>query len=311
MEFSHVTVLLKETVDSLNLKPNGIYVEGTLGGGGHSEYLLSKLGDKGKLIGIDQDQDAHKAAGERLAQFGNKFVPVHSNFVAIKQVVEDLKLSGIDGMLMDLGVSSYQLDEAERGFSYMNDGALDMRMNRNSEITAWHIINEYSEKSIYELIRDYGEEKWASRIAKFIVEARRNGEIKSTFELVDIIKAAIPARARQDGPHPAKRTFQAIRIEVNNELGIIEQAIRDGMSVMNPGGRMAIITFHSLEDRIVKQTFKDLSIGCKCPPEFPVCQCGGKPVGKIITRKPILPSDEEVEENPRSRSAKLRVIEKI
>lgn len=311
MEFSHVTVLLKETVDNLNLKPNGIYVDGTLGGGGHSEYLLSQLGEGGKLIGIDQDQDAHKAAGERLARFGSKFVPVHSNFVNIKNVVKDLGVGGIDGMLMDLGVSSYQLDEAERGFSYMNDGALDMRMNKDSELTAWHIANEYTEKSIYELIRDYGEEKWASRIAKFIVEARRNGEIKTTFELVDIIKAAIPARARQDGPHPAKRTFQAIRIEVNNELGIIEQAIRDGLSVMNPGGRMAIITFHSLEDRIVKQTYKDLSTGCKCPPEFPVCQCGGKPVGKVVTRKPILPSDEEVEENPRSRSAKLRVIEKI
>lgn len=311
MEFSHVTVLLKETVDSLNLKPNGIYVDGTLGGGGHSEYLLSKLGDGGKLIGIDQDLDAHKAAGERLARFGDKFVPVHNNFVNIKQVVEELGLPGIDGMIMDLGVSSYQLDEAERGFSYMNDGALDMRMNRNSEITAWHVVNEYSEKAIYELIRDYGEEKWASRIAKFIAEARRNGEIKTTFELVDIIKAAIPAKARQDGPHPAKRTFQAIRIEVNNELGIIEQVIRDGLSVMNKGGRMSIITFHSLEDRIVKQTYKDLGTGCKCPPEMPICQCGGKAAAKVITRKPILPSDEEIEANPRSRSAKLRVIEKV
>lgn len=311
MEFSHVTVLLKETVDSLNLKPNGIYVDGTLGGGGHSEYLLSKLGDGGKLIGIDQDLDAHKAAGERLARFGDKFVPVHNNFVNIKQVVEELGLPGIDGMIMDLGVSSYQLDEAERGFSYMNDGALDMRMNRKSEITAWHIVNEYSEKAIYELIRDYGEEKWASRIAKFIVEARRNGEIKTTFELVDIIKAAIPAKARQDGPHPAKRTFQAIRIEVNNELGIIEQVIRDGLSVMNKGGRMGIITFHSLEDRIVKQTYKELGTSCKCPPEMPICQCGGKAIAKVITRKPILPSDEEIEENPRSRSAKLRVIEKL
>jgi 16S rRNA (cytosine1402-N4)-methyltransferase len=311
MEFSHVTVLLKETVDSLNLKPNGIYVDGTLGGGGHSEYLLSQLGDGGKLIGIDQDLDAHKAAGERLARFGDKFVPVHSNFVSIKKVVEDLGLSGIDGMIMDLGVSSYQLDEADRGFSYMNDGALDMRMNRNAEVTAWHVINEYSEKSIYELIRDYGEEKWASRIAKFIVEARRNGEIKTTFELVDIIKAAIPAKARQDGPHPAKRTFQAIRIEVNNELGIISEVIKDGLSVMNSGGRMSIITFHSLEDRIVKQTYKELATGCKCPPEFPMCQCGEKPIAKVITRKPILPSDGEIEENPRSRSAKLRVIEKL
>lgn len=311
MEFSHVTVLLKETVDNLNLKPNGIYVDGTLGGGGHSEYLLSLLGDEGKLIGIDQDLDAHKAAGERLARFGDKFVPVHNNFVEIKKVVKDLGLKGIDGMIMDLGVSSYQLDEADRGFSYMNDGALDMRMDRNSKITAWQIVNEYTEKSIYELIRDYGEEKWASRIAKFIVEARRENEIKTTFELVDIIKAAIPAKARQDGPHPAKRTFQAIRIEVNNELGIIEKVIRDGLSVLNPGGRMGIITFHSLEDRIVKQTFKDLATACKCPPQFPICVCGGKSQVKLITRKPILPSAAEIEENPRSRSAKLRVIEKI
>lgn len=311
MEFSHVTVLLKETVEGLNLKPNGIYVDGTLGGGGHSEYLLSQLGPEGTLIGIDQDQDAHRAAGERLARFGKQFVPVHSNFVNIKNVVADLGLKGIDGMIMDLGVSSYQLDEADRGFSYMNDGALDMRMNRDDEITAWHIVNEYSEKAIYEMIRDYGEEKWASRIAKFIVEARRNGEIKTTFELVDIIKAAIPAKARQDGPHPAKRTFQAIRIEVNNELGIISRAIQDGVSVMNKGGRMGIITFHSLEDRIVKQTFKELATGCKCPPEFPMCQCGETPIVKVITRKPILPSEGEIEENPRSRSAKLRVIEKL
>lgn len=311
MDFSHVTVLLKETVDNLNLKPNGIYVDGTLGGGGHSEYLLSLLGDEGKLIGIDQDLDAHKAAGERLARFGDKFVPVHNNFVEIKKVVKDLGLKGIDGMIMDLGVSSYQLDEADRGFSYMNDGALDMRMDRSSKVTAWQIVNEYTEKSIYELIRDYGEEKWASRIAKFIVEARRENEIKTTFELVDIIKAAIPAKARQDGPHPAKRTFQAIRIEVNNELGIIEKVIRDGLSVLNPGGRMGIITFHSLEDRIVKQTFKDLATACKCPPQFPICVCGGKSQVKLITRKPILPSAAEIEENPRSRSAKLRVIEKI
>ncbi len=311
MDFSHVTVLLKETVDNLNLKPNGIYVDGTLGGGGHSEYLLSLLGDEGKLIGIDQDLDAHKAAGERLARFGDKFIPVHNNFVEIKKVVKDLGLKGIDGMIMDLGVSSYQLDEADRGFSYMNDGALDMRMDRNSKVTAWQIVNEYTEKSIYELIRDYGEEKWASRIAKFIVEARRENEIKTTFELVDIIKAAIPAKARQDGPHPAKRTFQAIRIEVNNELGIIEKVIRDGLSVLNPGGRMGIITFHSLEDRIVKQTFKDLATACKCPPQFPICVCGGKSQVKLITRKPILPSAVEIEENPRSRSAKLRVIEKI
>lgn len=306
-----MTVLLSETVDCLNIKPNGIYVDGTLGGGGHSELILTKLGEAGRLIGVDQDLDAHAAAGERLKAFGEKFVPVHSNFVNISQIVKDLNLSGIDGMIMDLGVSSYQLDEADRGFSYMNDGALDMRMNRDAKTSAWHIVNEYSEKELYEIIRDYGEEKWASRIAKFIVQARTNGEIKTTFELVEIIKAAIPAKARQDGPHPAKRTFQAIRIEVNNELGIIETAIKDGVAALNKGGRMGIITFHSLEDRIVKQTFKALSTGCTCPPEFPICQCGGKAIVKLITRKPILPSDEEIEVNPRSRSAKLRVIQKL
>ncbi len=311
MEFSHVTVLLNETVDGLKIKPSGIYVDGTMGGGGHSELILSKLGESGRLIGVDQDLDAHRAAGERLKHFGEKFVPVHNNFVQIKEIVEKLELVGIDGMIMDLGVSSYQLDEADRGFSYMNDGALDMRMNREAQTSAWHIVNEYSEKDLYEMIRDYGEEKWASRIAKFIVEARNQGEIKTTYELVDIIKAAIPAKARQDGPHPAKRTFQAIRIEVNNELGIIKKAIEDGVSVMNKGGRMGIITFHSLEDRIVKQTYKELATGCICPPEFPVCRCGNKAKVKLITKKPILPSEGEIEANPRSRSAKLRIIEKI
>lgn len=311
MEFSHVTVLLNETVDGLKIKPNGIYVDGTMGGGGHSELILSKLGESGRLIGVDQDLDAHRAAGERLKDFGEKFVPVHKNFVQIKEIAQELNLEGIDGMIMDLGVSSYQLDEADRGFSYMNDGALDMRMNREAKITAWHVVNEYSEKELYEMVRDYGEEKWASRIAKFIVEARNQNEIKTTYELVDIIKAAIPAKARQDGPHPAKRTFQAIRIEVNNELGIIKTAIEDGVSVMNKGGRMGIITFHSLEDRIVKQTFKELATGCICPPEFPVCRCGNKAKVKLITKKPILPSEGEIEANPRSRSAKLRIIEKI
>lgn len=311
MEFSHVTVLLKETIDTLKIKPDGIYVDGTLGGGGHSEYILSHLSEQGRLIGIDQDTDALTAAKERLAAYGDRFIPYHSNFVQVDQVIKQLHIKGIDGMIMDLGVSSYQLDEADRGFSYMNDGLLDMRMNRSNPLSAHSIVNNYSEKELYELIRDYGEEKWASRIAKFIMEARRNGEIETTYQLVDIIKAAIPAKARQDGPHPAKRTFQAIRIEVNNELGIIGEAIRNGLSVMNKKGRMGIITFHSLEDRIVKQTFKELSTGCKCPPEFPVCQCNEKAVVKLVTRKPILPSPEEVEENPRSRSAKLRVIEKV
>lgn len=310
MDFKHVTVLLNETVDGLNVKPDGIYVDGTLGGGGHSEFLLSKL-TTGKLIGIDQDTDALKAAGERLSKYKDNLILVHSNFSNIKQVLEELEIDGIDGMMMDLGVSSYQLDEADRGFSYMNDGELDMRMDRTSDFSAYNIVNEYSENELHRIIKEYGEDNWAKRIAKFIVEARKEGPIETTYQLVDIIKGAIPAKARQDGPHPAKRTFQAIRIEVNNELGIIDQTIRDISSVLNPGGRISIITFHSLEDRLVKNTYKDLSIGCKCPKELPVCICNNKPTLKVITRKPIEPSAEEVEENPRSRSAKLRVAEKL
>jgi len=308
--FEHVSVLLEACIDALEIRENGDYVDCTLGGGGHSEAILEKL-PEGRLAGIDQDRDALAAATSRLERFGDHFYPVHSNFVHIKNVIEDLGWLGVDGILIDLGVSSYQLDEAERGFSYMNEGLLDMRMDQTQSLTAEEVINTYSEKSLYEVIRDYGEEKWASRIAKFIVEARRQAPIKKTSELVSIIKAAIPSKARQDGPHPAKRTFQAIRIEVNDELGIIEKTIRDGVETLKPGGRMAIITFHSLEDRIVKQTFKDLSTACICPPEFPVCVCNRKAIVKTITRKPILPSEEELEYNPRARSAKLRVAEKL
>lgn len=308
--FEHVSVLLEACIDALEIRENGDYVDCTLGGGGHSEAILEKL-PEGRLAGIDQDRDALAAATSRLKRFGDHFYPVHSNFVHIKNVIEDLGWPGVDGILIDLGVSSYQLDEAERGFSYMNEGLLDMRMDQTQSLTAEEVINTYSEKSLYEVIRDYGEEKWASRIAKFIVEARRQAPIKKTSELVSIIKAAIPSKARQDGPHPAKRTFQAIRIEVNDELGIIEKTIRDGVETLKPGGRMAIITFHSLEDRIVKQTFKDLSTACICPPEFPVCVCNRKAIVKTITRKPILPSEEELEYNPRARSAKLRIAEKL
>ena len=309
MSFNHVSVLLKECIEGLNIKPNGIYVDGTLGGGGHSFKILQLL-ENGKLIGIDQDTDALKAATERLKIFEDKFVPVHRNFSEIETVLDELGIKKIDGLLLDLGVSSFQLDEAERGFSYMNDGKLDMRMNQSDTLTAYDIVNTYSERKLTSIINEYGEENWANRIAKFIIEARTEKPIETTFELVEVIKKAIPAAARKDGPHPAKRTFQAIRIEVNNELKIIEETIEATVKRLNKGGRIAIITFHSLEDRIVKTAYKNLAQGCTCPPEFPVCICGGKPKVKIISKKPILPSDEEVEMNPRARSAKLRVAEK-
>ena len=309
MSFNHVSVLLNECIEGLKIKPNGIYVDGTLGGGGHSFKILQHL-TTGKLIGIDQDQDALKAATDRLKIFEDRFIPYHSNFSQLTKVLTDLEIQKFDGLLLDLGVSSYQLDEAERGFSYMNDGKLDMRMNQNDSFTAYDVVNGYSEAKLTEIITDYGEENWANRIAKFIVQERAEKPLETTFELVDVIKKAIPAAARKDGPHPAKRTFQAIRIEVNNELRIIEQTIEAAVSRLNKGGRIAIITFHSLEDRIVKNAYKKLAQGCTCPPEFPVCICGGKAKIKIITKKPIVPSDDEVENNPRARSAKLRVAEK-
>ncbi len=309
MSFNHVSVLLNECIEGLKIKPSGIYVDGTLGGGGHSFKILQHL-TTGKLIGIDQDQDALKAATERLKIFEDRFIPYHSNFSELTKVLTDLEIQKFDGLLLDLGVSSYQLDEAERGFSYMNDGKLDMRMNQSDSFTAYDVVNGYSEAKLTEIITDYGEENWANRIAKFIVQERAEKPIETTFELVDVIKKAIPAAARKDGPHPAKRTFQAIRIEVNNELRIIEQTIEAAVSRLNKGGRIAIITFHSLEDRIVKNAYKKLAQGCTCPPEFPVCICGGKAKIKIITKKPILPSDDEVENNPRARSAKLRIAEK-
>lgn len=310
MEFKHVSVLLNECIEGLNIKENGIYVDGTLGGGGHSSEILKKLSEDGLLIGIDQDKDALKAAGLRLQNFNNvKYV--HSNFYNIDSILNNLQIEKIDGMLMDLGVSSYQLDTGDRGFSYMQDAPLDMRMNRENSLSAYEVINNYEEEEIYRIIRDYGEEKFAKRIARFIVENREEKPIETTLELVEIIKAAIPAKARREGPHPAKRTFQAIRIEVNSELSILNKAIEDGINRLNKGGRMAIITFHSLEDRIVKLKFKELATACTCPKEFPICVCGGKAKVKIITRKAIDPSKEEVDENPRSRSAKLRVVEKI
>ena len=310
MEFNHVSVLLNECLEGLNIKENGIYVDGTLGGAGHSSEILKRLSKEGRLIGIDQDTDALKAAKERLKDYSNVTF-VHSNFSNIENVLNNLNIDGVDGILMDLGVSSYQLDEGERGFSYMKDAPLDMRMNRDNDFSAYNVINEYSEEDLYRIIRDYGEEKFARRIASFIVENRQEKNIETTLELVEIIKSAIPAKARREGPHPAKRTFQAIRIEVNSELSILNKTIEDGVEKLNKGGRMAIITFHSLEDRIVKNKFRDLAVSCRCPKEFPVCVCGEKAKVKIISRKAIEPTKEEVEINPRSRSAKLRVIEKL
>ena len=310
MEFKHVSVLLNECLEGLNIKPDGKYVDCTLGGAGHSSQILKRLSKDGLLIGIDQDKDALKAAGERLKNFENK-VLVHNNFYNIGEIIDDLNVGNVDGILMDLGVSSYQLDEGERGFSYMKDAPLDMRMNRENDFSAYDVINTYSEEELYKVIKDYGEEKFAKRIASFIVEKRESKPIETTFELVDIIKSAIPAKARREGPHPAKRTFQAIRIEVNGELRILNKAIEDGVNRLNKGGRMAIITFHSLEDRIVKLKFRDLANPCTCPKEFPICVCGKEPLVKLVSRKAIEPSKEEVLENPRSRSAKLRVIEKL
>ena len=308
--FSHVSVLLYECIDGLDIKPDGIYVDGTAGGGGHSFEIASRL-TTGKLIAIDQDDAAIAAASERLAPLGDRAVVVKSNYSEIASVVKSLGYEKIDGLLLDLGVSSYQLDTAERGFSYNADAPLDMRMDNTRPFSAYNVVNEYSAEELKKIIYDYGEERFAPRIASAIVAKRQIAPIETTGELVDIIKGAMPAGALNGGHHPAKRTFQAIRIEVNGELAVIEPAIRNAVGIMNEGGRVAIITFHSLEDRIVKQTYADLASGCTCPRNFPVCVCGKKPTVKVITKKPILPSSEELEVNPRSRSAKLRVAEKI
>lgn len=310
MEFKHVSVLLNECLENLDIKKDGIYVDCTLGGAGHSYEILKRLSENGRLIGIDQDMDAINAAKEKLHNYTN-VTYVHDNFYNIENILLELNIEGVDGILMDLGVSSYQLDQPERGFSYMHDAPLDMRMNRDDIKSAYDVVNNYDEDEIVRVIREYGEEKFAKRIAGFIVAQRQIAPINTTFELVEIIKAAIPARFRRDGPHPAKRTFQAIRIEVNNELGILNKTIEDGIKKLNKGGRMDIISFHSLEDRIVKTKFKKLQDPCECPKDFPICICGKVPVIKIITKKPIEASEEELEVNPRSRSAKLRVAEKI
>jgi 16S rRNA (cytosine1402-N4)-methyltransferase len=311
MEFRHKSVLLDETIENLNIKPDGIYVDGTLGGGGHSYEIAKRLTGGGRLIGIDQDEDAIKAAGERLAQFGDTVTIVRNNYCNMNLVLDELGIERVDGIVLDLGVSSYQLDTADRGFSYNEDAPLDMRMDRRQPLTAKNIVNEYSEYDLYRIIRDYGEDRFAKNIAKHIVQARENQEITTTFELNEIIKAAIPAKVRATGGHPSKRTYQAIRIELNRELDVLENSIDMMIDRLNVGGRMCIITFHSLEDRIVKSRFKINENPCTCPPDFPVCVCGKVSKGKVITRKPILPSDEELDENKRAKSSKLRVFEKI
>ncbi|MFL0251605.1 16S rRNA (cytosine(1402)-N(4))-methyltransferase RsmH [Clostridium neuense] len=310
MEFKHVSVLLNEAIHELNIKEDGIYVDCTLGGAGHSSEILKRLSEKGKLIGIDQDTDAINAAKEKLKEYDN-VIYVHDNFHNIKNILNELNIEKVDGILMDLGVSSYQLDKPERGFSYMHDAPLDMRMNKESSFSAFDVVNGYDEDKLYRVIRNYGEEKFAKRIAQFIVNKRQEENINSTFELVEVIKSAIPAKFRRQGPHPAKRTFQAIRIEVNGELEILNSTIEDGVDKLSSSGRMCIITFHSLEDRIVKNKFKELKNPCTCPTDIPICVCGKKPKIEIITRKPIEPSEDEITINPRSRSAKLRVAEKI
>lgn len=310
MTFNHVSVLLEESIEALNIKPNGIYVDGTLGGGGHSEIICSKL-ENGRLIGVDQDVYALKAATERLLSYQNVFTPYHDNFSNLESILDDLNIEKFDGLLLDLGVSSYQLDTAERGFSYMQDSELDMRMNRSQNLSAYQVVNTYSETELIRILRQYGEEKFAGRIARNICKQREDNPIETTLQLVDVIRRAIPGGGRNEAQHPAKRSFQAIRIEVNNELGIIEGTIRTAANRLNKGGRIAIITFHSLEDRIVKTTLRDLSTGCKCPPEMPICICKNEPTMKLIERKAVEPSEKEVSENPRARSAKLRIAEKL
>ncbi len=311
VEFVHKSVLLKETIDSLNIKPDGIYVDGTLGGGGHAYEVCKRLGEHGRLIGIDQDAEAIEAAGLRLAEFGDKVTIVRSNYADIDDILKSMNITQADGILLDLGVSSRQLDTPERGFSYKVDAALDMRMDNRNEITAKDIVNGYSERDLYRIIRDYGEDKFAKNIAKHIVMARQKKEIETTGELTEIIKAAIPAKIRMAGGHPSKKTFQAIRIECNRELEVLNNSIDIMIDYLSDKGRLCIITFHSLEDRIVKTGFKNNENPCICPPDFPVCVCGKQSKGKVITRKPIIPGTEELEENTRAKSSKLRVLERI
>ena len=309
-EFYHVSVLLEECLEGLDIKPDGIYVDGTLGGAGHSSRIAARL-TTGRLIGIDRDPVALQAAGKRLEPYKDRVTLVHSNFCEIKRVLQDLDIPGVDGILLDLGVSSPQLDDAQRGFSYMADAPLDMRMNSQDALSAYTVVNTWSQEELKRILYNYGEERYAPQIAAAICRKREIKPIETTLELVDIIRSAMPPAALREKQHPAKRSFQAIRIAVNDELGSVEKVMRDAVDCLNPGGRLAIITFHSLEDRIVKIGMADAAKGCTCPPNFPVCVCGNKPKVKLITRKPIISGDEELERNPRARSAKLRVCEKL
>ncbi|MDE7478396.1 MAG: 16S rRNA (cytosine(1402)-N(4))-methyltransferase RsmH [Lachnospiraceae bacterium] len=312
MEFRHTSVLLDETLEALNIKPEGVYLDGTLGGGGHAYEVCKRLGEKGRFYGIDQDADAIKAAGKRLEEFGDKVTIIRDNYCNAKEALREKGVTYVDGIVLDLGVSSFQLDTVERGFTYKYDTPLDMRMDQRQELTARDIVNDYDEPSLYRVIRDYGEDQFAKNIAKHIVQARKTKPIVTTFELNEIIKAAIPAKIRAVGGHPSKRTFQAIRIECNHELDVLRNSLKDFVDLLNSQGRLCIITFHSLEDRIVKNFFREMENPCTCPPEFPVCVCGKIPYGKVVvSRKPILPTEEEMEVNPRSKSAKLRVFERI
>ena len=312
MEFNHYSVLLNATIENLNIKPDGIYVDGTLGGGGHAYQVASRLSEKGRLIGIDQDADAIAAAGERLKEFGDKITIIRSNYANMKEELHRIGVEKVDGIVLDLGVSSFQLDTPERGFTYRDENApLDMRMDDRQSLTAKDIVNGYSEMNLYRIIRDYGEDKFAKNIAKHIVQERAKKPIETTGELTEIIRASIPMKVQVTGGHPAKRTFQAIRIELNKELEVLQNNLDDMIDLLNPGGRICIITFHSLEDRIVKTNFKRNENPCTCPSDFPVCVCGKKSKGKVVTRKPILPSEEELEVNSRSKSAKLRVFERV
>ena len=310
MSFSHKSVLLEETIEGLCIKPDGIYVDGTLGGGGHALEVVKRLGESGRFFGIDQDEAAIAAASERLKEHSHKITIIRDNY---ENAVTDLKsngVTGVDGIVLDLGVSSYQLDTVERGFSYKYDTALDMRMDTRQALSAKEIVNDYSQADLARIIRDYGEDKFANNIAKHIVKAREEAPIETTYQLNDIIKAAIPAKMRAEGGHPSKRTFQAIRIECNRELDVLKNSLEEMIGFLNPGGRICIITFHSLEDRIVKSIFKKQENPCTCPPNFPVCMCKKESMGKVVTRKPILPSEEELNENSRSKSAKLRIFER-